>query len=281
MLTDFLMNHQLLFLIAVSNIGAFIFYFGLYTYFSKHYYQSQFASKAQWKCQPDKLNPKEIILRDLRLGSSILLMLSTLSAFFYYYVVLGNYTKIYFHFSDHSLFYFIFSSIFLLLWIDINLYLAHRTLHIPFLFKKIHRLHHRTTSPNAINTFAMHPLEALFYQVVTFIPFLIMPFHIAAIIVILVYTNIVSLIDHSGIKFHSIFFWQSPSLFHDDHHKYFHVNFGQTCWYWDWIFGSWRRVGETHGPLDFTYTKGFNIFFDRSDYVDYSAATEQHSDSSS
>lgn len=274
-MVDFLLNHPLVFFIAISNIGAFIIYYGVCIYFSKRYYQSKLACVDQWKCQPDKFSPKKKIIRDLCLGTFILCMQSTLSGMFIYYLVLGNYTKIYFDFFEHSFLYFVLSSVVLLLWIDVSLYWAHRTLHYPYLFKKIHRLHHRTTAPTAVNTFAMHPLEAIYYQFLTFLPFMIMPVHFLSAILILVYTDYVSLVDHSGIKFQSIFFWQSPSQFHDDHHKYFHVNFGQTCWFWDWIFGSWRRKGEVHGPLNFEYTKGFNIFFNRNDYVNYSTASEQ------
>ena len=41
--------------------------------------------------------------------------------------------------------------------------------------------------------------------------------------------------------------WQPPPRFHDDHHVYFHVNFGQTLGLWDRVFGTWRRVGRVYG----------------------------------
>jgi len=30
-------------------------------------------------------------------------------------------------------------------------------------------------------------------------------------------------------------------LYHDDHHQYFHLNFGVTLILWDWLFGTLRQ----------------------------------------
>ena len=41
--------------------------------------------------------------------------------------------------------------------------------------------------------------------------------------------------------------WQAPSNYHDDHHRYFHVNFGQHLTWWDRMHGTLRRKGRSYG----------------------------------
>lgn len=52
---------------------------------------------------------------------------------------------------------------------------------------------------------------------------------------ILLYTYYHGIIDHSGINFKRFFWqpWQPDCIFHDNHHQYFHVNFGFNIEYWD------------------------------------------------
>ena len=63
----------------------------------------------------------------------------------------------------------------------------------------------------------------------------------------LVYQNYVGMLDHSGVDLHSWVPWQPPTRFHDDHHVYFHVNYGQNLSAWDRLFGTYRREGRVYG----------------------------------
>ena len=49
------------------------------------------------------------------------------------------------------------------------------------------------------------------------------------------YTYYHGIIDHSGITFKRQWWqpWQPDCIFHDNHHQYFHVNFGFNIEYWD------------------------------------------------
>ena len=53
------------------------------------------------------------------------------------------------------------------------------------------------------------------------------------------YTYYHGIIDHSGINFKRQFWqpWQPDCIFHDNHHQYFHVNFGFNVEYWDKVRG--------------------------------------------
>ena len=51
------------------------------------------------------------------------------------------------------------------------------------------------------------------------------------------YTYYHGIIDHSGITFKHYWWqpWQPDCIFHDNHHQYFHVNFGFNIKFWDQV----------------------------------------------
>ena len=56
---------------------------------------------------------------------------------------------------------------------------------------------------------------------------------------VMIYTYYHGIIDHSGITFKKAFWqpWQPDCIFHDNHHQYFHVNFGFNIELWDKVKG--------------------------------------------
>jgi len=48
---------------------------------------------------------------------------------------------------------------------DIMFYYAHRLLHIPYLYEKVHKIHHRWTTPIAISAMYTHPFEQAFANI--------------------------------------------------------------------------------------------------------------------
>jgi lathosterol oxidase len=132
------------------------------------------------------------------------------------------------------------------------LYGAHRLLHRKILFRYIHRVHHRWTSPTAFTAPAMHPLEFALYQSIMLAPLFFLPIHVVGLVTVLVYQNTIAFLDHSGVALGSVLPWQPPPRFHDDHHVHFHVNYGQTLGLWDRVFGTWRRADGTYGEQVFT-----------------------------
>ena len=51
----------------------------------------------------------------------------------------------------------------------------------------------------------------------------VMPMHVGCIALNLLYVHYHNVIDHSGIYHESALPWQPSSLYHDDHHKLFHL----------------------------------------------------------
>ena len=41
--------------------------------------------------------------------------------------------------------------------------------------------------------------------------------------------------------------WMPSTFYHDDHHRYFHVNYGQHLTLWDRLYGTLRRHDRQYG----------------------------------
>ena len=61
-------------------------------------------------------------------------------------------------------------------------YYPHRFFHNPFLYKNVHKIHHRYGSPTLYSTTAMHPLEFLMYQTFLAIPAFTVPLHVGKLV---------------------------------------------------------------------------------------------------
>mgnify|MGYP002147594194 CR=1 FL=1 len=79
------------------------------------------------------------------------------------------------------------------------------------------------------------------------LPLIFVPLPAIGVIIVLLSSHIESLIQHSGVRVFPWIPWMPSTFFHDDHHRYFHVNYGQHLTLWDRLFGSLRRHGRRYG----------------------------------
>ncbi|KAK3268351.1 hypothetical protein CYMTET_23138 [Cymbomonas tetramitiformis] len=149
--------------------------------------------------------------------------------------------------------YLLFSAAVFFLWIDLCAYVAHRALHIPCLYKPIHKLHHRWKQTTAFTALAMHPVDLLSIMFGIYSGFYILPLHPSAIVVNLLYNHYHNVIHHSGVYAESWLPWEPSSLYHDDHHKLFHVNFGQSLTIWDRLGGTFYAANKRYSEKIFTW----------------------------
>lgn len=211
------------------------------------YYRRQAEQPQAWKTQPERDSPARLRREEVRLGTFNMTWASVVSGIIMYHIRTGGWSMLYFDFDEYGLSYTLISTVFYFMLVDCSLYWGHRALHIRYLYRTIHRVHHRWRTPSPFTSLAVHPVELGTFQFFSLIPMFLFPLHPAGVILILIYQQVVSVLDHSGVRFHSIFPWQAPAAFHDDHHVYFHVNFSQNMGLWDRIFGSWRREDERYG----------------------------------
>lgn len=78
---------------------------------------------------------------------------------------------------------------------------------------------------------------------------------------IALYTYYHGIINHSGINFKSYWWqpWQPDTIFHDNHHQYFHVNFGFNCSLWDRV-STCSKSFVLSTTLNFRHNK-YNTYF--------------------
>lgn len=125
--------------------------------------------------------------------------------------------------------------------IDALLYYLHRMMHWKWLYRSIHKWHHRYKEPTAYSATAMHPAEFIMFQTVLALPAFVVPMHAGAYILLLAYTFCTGLIDHSGVELKSFLPWDQPAREHDQHHEHFHCNFGHFTNLWDKLHRTSRQ----------------------------------------
>jgi lathosterol oxidase len=134
---------------------------------------------------------------------------------------------------------------------DAYFYWVHRAMHLPRIYRWLHKIHHFSTAPNVLTTVSLNPAESVINGLIIPIFTAVFPLH-AATMVFIGPTNIVlGAYVHSGYEFLPRWWnkswltkWFITATFHDQHHKYFNYNFGGFTTLWDWICGTVRPKYE-------------------------------------
>lgn len=113
-------------------------------------------------------------------------------------------------------------------WQSLHFYLIHRLIHLPWLFKKIHHLHHRNVSVGPWSGLSMHPAEHLLYYSGILIHFVV-PSHPLHVIFHMFALNLGAIFTHTG--FHKLIIKNretinAGSFHHQLHHRFFECNYG-------------------------------------------------------
>lgn len=238
-------------LVTVASVGGLVVYFGYGGWLYWRYYVRRRDRAVDWKIQPRRFQPADKHRWGIRVAAVNMLLGGLLSGSFAYYVVGGGYSALYLDAAEHGLAYTLLSVVLLFVAIEASAYYTHRLLHRKWLFKHFHRWHHRCVAPTPFNTVTMHPVEFLMLQVSAFLPIFVLPVHAYVFIGMLVYVLIFNIMDHSGIVMRHLLPWHSTSRFHDDHHVYFHCNFGQNLGWFDRFHGTLRRKDRRYGEKVF------------------------------
>ena len=227
-------------------VGLLIFH-GAAAFYHLRYYVRRRDEPETWKCQPKRyLKPGQN--REAALLSSFNISLGGfISGSFIYAITQGMPVLIYYDVADYGWPYTIASGLAMFLLNEAGAYYIHRGLHNKFMFRHIHRHHHKYIATSPYVTTALHPLELVALQASTYAPIFLFPLHAGVIGAVLIYILIFNINDHSGVKLTSILPWQGPSSYHDDHHRHFHCNFGQHLMFFDRLHGTLRRVDRSYG----------------------------------
>jgi len=217
---------------------------GLVHYF---FYVRRRAHAPSWKLQPKRFLPPRLVRHAFWLGSFNMVVGACLGGVFAWHVLHGGVSSLYFDPLAHGVAWLVASALVSFFVIDAGLYYSHRLMHRPWMFRHVHRWHHRYTAPVVFTTTAVHPIEFLFFAAAVLLPALIVPVHWAVYVVVVAYTYLVGMIDHSGIDVRWPLPLHSGNRFHDDHHVFFHCNYGHHTQLFDRVHDTVRRDGRRYG----------------------------------
>jgi methylsterol monooxygenase len=117
----------------------------------------------------------------------------------------------------HFLFYYFIS--------DMYFYASHRLLHTKFLYRTVHKKHHYFTAPMAISALYCNRTEMILSNIITgLLPGTLLGSHMGLVFTWTLFGLVNSCIVHSGYTMP--FFILTNTNAHDNHHKYFNVNYG-------------------------------------------------------
>lgn len=147
-----------------------------------------------------------------------------------------GWTMVYTEVSSYPLWYFFVSPFILLILYETYYYWLHRAMHIPLLFKIIHKAHHESLHPTVFTSFAFHPLEAILQFLFFPIVIILIPFHYYILMAVLLLMTLSAIVNHGGVEiFRKKFILKHiiGSSHHERHHTEFRTNFGLYFTWWD------------------------------------------------
>lgn len=216
----------------VAGTAFILFYFLLHRFILSRKMQSKFPKVADYG-------------RDILYSGITILIFSAMAAFVF--VVLEPYTFFYQDVEKYGWFYFFLSFPLMVLVHDAYFYWMHRIMHHPKLYKSAHRVHHQSTNPSPWTAYAFHPLEAVIEAGIILVLGFVMPVHLGAFALFMLFQITYNVYGHLGYElypknFHrtAIGKWINTSTAHNQHHQFFHGNYGLYTLIWDRLFGTLR-----------------------------------------
>lgn len=141
---------------------------------------------------------------------------------------------------------FVLGLILLPIWSAFHFYWIHRLLHVPFLYQRVHSLHHRNVNIGPWSGVSMHPVEHLLYMSTLMIHWII-PSHPIHLYFHVIYQGPGAAMTHTGYEDLLIKDKRSLALgtfYHQLHHRYYECNYGNQEMPWDRWFGTFHDGTE-------------------------------------
>jgi len=138
-----------------------------------------------------------------------------------------------------------------LLFTDYLIYWIHRVLHWPWLYKRLHKPHHKWIIPTPFASHAFHPLDGYAQSLPYHIfPFLF-PVHRVWFLILFVGVNLWSVFIHDSemLTDNPLEEYINGPSHHTLHHMYFVCNYGQYFTTCDKLYGSYRSPDKGEDPL--------------------------------
>ncbi len=144
--------------------------------------------------------------------------------------------------------YFLLSTGLLIVLHDAWFYWTHRALHYPPLFRRFHRLHHRSHQPTPFTSYSFDVGEAVVNAAYLPLVLIVLPAHPVALFIFVTHMMLRNAVGHCGVEVfpatatgRPVFGWMTTVTHHDLHHAHAGYNLGL---YFSW----WDRLMKTEHP---------------------------------
>ncbi|MDX1905436.1 MAG: sterol desaturase family protein [Bacteroidia bacterium] len=173
------------------------------------------------------------------------------------YLDARGYTHLYQDVGQYGWGWLILSFVIALLLNDTFFYWSHRAMHHPRLYGFFHRVHHESTDPSPLTSFAFHPSEAILEGLVAFLLPFIMPVHIGVVIAVQVFDMLNNVLAHLGYELYPqgwtrwpLLKYKTASTHHNMHHQLFDGNYGLYFTWWDkWMGTEFKDYESRHRQI--------------------------------
>lgn len=161
------------------------------------------------------------------------------------FAVMSGWTRMYANVGDYGWGWLVASVGVMVLMHDAYFYFTHRLMHHRWLYRRVHRTHHLSTSPTPWAAYAFSPAEALVQAGIGPIIVFAIPTHPAAFSAFMLWQITFNVFGHCGYEIFPRWFLRSPAgrvlnsvTHHAQHHEKFQANYGLYFNVWDRLLGT-------------------------------------------
>lgn len=147
---------------------------------------------------------------------------------------------IYHDVQEYGWTYLLLSLVVVIVFHDTYFYWTHRWMHLPKVYRYVHRVHHMSTNPSPWAAYSFHPIEAVVQALVLPVILAFMPIHSFILFTFLGYMILRNVQGHLGFELFPGRFmrnkwinWHTTTTHHNMHHRYFNSNYGLYFIWWD------------------------------------------------
>lgn len=227
---NFLSNLSLIELFSSFVLGSFVsylFFSGFAFYFSEEYRNEAIT--------------RDVILRQIKQSFMAILMIAPISAAIQYCLWRGKIGFVYYDFewSFEGLSYYVGSFLAYLVCVDCLYFWSHRMMHLPWLYKNFHSVHHQYKPVTTFTTSALDFTDALIGAVFSlYLPAMVIPVHPSIVFMTLLHSLLWSLYLHNNIgrRMQNTILCDNEG--HLLHHKTGRFNYGFYFTFWDKLCGT-------------------------------------------